>query len=76
LNLINELCKTTDDIWYYFCRISNNIETVIINKPHYFKFNMFNFDNTSLFRKFNSINDNNTINVKKTAKKFVENKFI
>jgi len=72
LDLITELCKTTDDIWYYFCRIANNIETIVINKPHYLRFNMTNFNNTSLFRNFNSINNNNTKNFQKTAKKFIE----
>lgn len=72
LKLVNELCKTTDDIWYYFCRIANNIETVLIIKPHYFKFNFDNFNNTALYVNFNSVKNTNTNNFKKTAKKFIQ----
>ena len=68
LKSIKELCKTTDDIWYYFCRIANNIDTVIINKPHFFKF--FNDPDNALFFNYNNIDDTNTINIKKTAQKF------
>jgi len=77
LKLIDELCKTTDDIWYYFCRIANNIETVIINKPYFFKFQSINRD-VALFYKFNSHNafDANTQNCKAVAKKFIELKLI
>jgi hypothetical protein len=72
LDLINDLCKTTDDVWYYFCRIANNIDTVIINKPQYILFNFHNFNEISLFMNFNNKNNTNTEAFKKTAKKFIE----
>jgi len=80
-NLIKELCQTTDDIWYYFCRIANNIDTVVINKPHFFRFvsaQTRNADDAkyALFWKYNSVNDTNTINVKKTAEKFNQLKLL
>ena len=69
--LINELCKTTDDIWYYFCRIANNIETVVILKAHYIKFQHIQ-SNLALFNRYNNVSDTNTKNFRKTAKKFIE----
>ena len=76
LNLINELCKTTDDIWYYFCRIANNIETVLILKLHYFKFNHYKFNETALYANFNNRKNTNTINFQNTAKKFIQLKLM
>lgn len=69
IDAINELCKTGDDIWYYFCRIANNIDTVIINKPTYFRF-LINHNNVALFHNYNK--NQNNINIRKTAKKFIE----
>jgi hypothetical protein len=67
LDIINEVCNTGDDIWYYFCRIANNIDTVIINKPTYFKL----FTNyTALYYNYNK--KQNTTNIQKTAAKFIE----
>ena len=74
LKLIKDLCPTTDDIWYYFCRIANNIDTVIINKPNFFQF--FNNQDYALFFNYNNVDDRNTLNIKKTAIKFHELKLI
>ncbi len=74
LKLIKDLCPTTDDIWYYFCRIANNIDTVIINKPHFFQF--FNDNDNALFFNYNNVDDRNTVNIKKTATKFHQLKLI
>ena len=76
LKLINEFCKTTDDIWYYLCRIANKIETVLINKSDLFKFQPINHE-LALFFKFNGRgHDVNTQNCKAVAKKFIELKLI
>jgi hypothetical protein len=74
--LINELCKTTDDIWYYFCRIANGVETVLRLKYNYFKFNDTNASTFGLFHNFNNKNATNTKNFRKTAKKFIELKLL
>jgi hypothetical protein len=71
IDSINELCKTGDDIWYYFCRIANNIDTVVINKPTYFRF-LTNHNHVALFHAYNSKKNTNTNNIRKTAKKFIE----
>lgn len=79
--LINKLCKTTDDIWYYFCRIANRIDTVVINKPQLFQFNDVRRDRGLFFtfncdsKETNKIHNGksmckNSVNMIKTAKAF------
>lgn len=78
MNMITKLANTTDDIWYYFCRIANNIETFLEYKPYYFNFKHMQKD--CLFRinsaKENEKFDKNSITFQNVAKEFIENKFI
>jgi hypothetical protein len=64
-----QLCKTTDDIWFNFIRICNNINCYIIDKQY------MTHDNTSsceLYGNYNSKNKLNTINMKNTIIKLRE----
>jgi len=73
LEYINELCKTSDDIWYALCRIANNIETVIcLEYEHYIKFNMSNFTNVALCINYNYKNNTNQNNFQSVVKRFIE----
>lgn len=80
-NVYKSLCNTGDDIWYYFCRIANRIDTVIINKPNHFNFLSLKKE-CALFLKYNSKtndetkNDVNTDNIRNVAKYFIEHNFI
>lgn len=73
LKLINEYCKTSDDIWYALCRIANNIETVLcLEYTKYLNFNMSNFNNVALFANYNSKNNTNENNFKNTVRYFID----
>lgn len=68
--IFKECCPTGDDIWYNFCRISNNINCFVDHKKFHLKFNTNK--KFALYTKYNSINDRNTKNIKKTIKKLIE----
>lgn len=73
LKLINELCKTSDDIWYALCRIANNIETVLsLEYNNYIRFNMSNFQNVALCINYNYKNNTNENNFRSVVKRFIE----
>lgn len=72
VDYIKELCATSDDIWYYLCRIVNNIETVIIEKGYLFNFSLNLHAQTALCINYNYKNKTNENNLRKTANKFIE----
>lgn len=73
LNYIYEYCRTGDDIWFYLCRIVNNIETYLnTDFENYFKFNFENHKETALCHNYNYKNNTNEKNLRKVADKFIE----
>ena len=77
LEYITDCCKTSDDIWYYLCRILNNIETVLDLKYEcYFHFNTSMHNETALCINYNFKNRTNENNLRKTVNKFIELKLI
>ena len=53
-------CKTADDIWFMLIRVANNVECYI-NKTTTFMKKDYNHDSLSLFRNYNSKNNNEQI---------------
>jgi len=73
LEYIKKLCRTSDDIWYYICRIVNNVETVLnLEYQNYLQFNMYNHDKTALCQNYNFLNNTNEKNLRKVCNKFIE----
>ena len=73
LEYIKKYCETTDDIWYYLCRIVNNIETFLdLKKQKYLKFDNSMHKTTALCNNYNHINNTNYKNLKNLANKFNE----
>ena len=73
LDYIYKYCRTTDDIWFYLCRIVNNIETYInLDYVTYIRFNMKNHNKTALCINYNFKNNTNEKNLRKVADKFIE----
>jgi len=73
LDYIYKYCRTTDDIWFYLCRIVNNIETYLnIDFVNYFTFNFEDHLNTALCHNYNFKNNTNEKNLKLVANKFTE----
>lgn len=64
-DLFTNYCKTTDDIWFYFIRLCNNINCYIDTKPYMISDNSTKY---GLFQNFNSKKQLNTINMIKTIK--------
>tara|TARA_B110001452_G_C15241431_1_gene429872 strand:- start:9781 stop:10554 length:774 start_codon:yes stop_codon:yes gene_type:complete len=73
LEYIKNYCETSDDIWYYLCRIVNNIETVLnLKYNNYINFNMESHNSTALCINYNYKNKTNENNLRKIADKFIE----
>jgi len=73
LEYIYEYGRTTDDIWFYLCRIVNNIDTYLdYNYNNYLYFNMENFNDTALCIQYNFKNNTNEKNLRRIADKFIE----
>ena len=71
--LFMELCPTSDDIWYNFCRIANGISCYINNnrklKPYVLKWNTTTY---ALYKKYNWVDNLNTENIKNVINKFID----
>lgn len=73
LKYIMELCPTSDDLWYYFIRIANNVETVLnLEYINFLRFMMDDFRATALCINYNYKNNTNENSFKKIRNKFIE----
>lgn len=66
--IYKETCPVGDDIWFCFVRICNEVDCYIDNKPYMIGDHTTSY---SLFGNYNSKNNLNTINIKKTVGKLI-----
>lgn len=68
-DLYRECCPTGDDIWFNFLRIANNLNCFVGSQEYMIKDLTTEYE---LFGNFNSKNDLNTVNIRKTVSKLIE----